>query len=309
MPLIEDGETRLVTTPPVRTRSTPLTGIGAHDTDFDHGRFLPGSTLAGRYRVIGRIGRGGMGEVYRADDLRLGQQVALKFLPEDVSNDAVRLSQFHAEVRLARQVSHPNVCRVYDIGEDEGRTFLSMEYIDGEDLSSLLRRIGRLPQDKALELSRQLCAGLAAAHERGVIHRDLKPANLMVDGEGHLRLTDFGIAALATGTGPTAGTPGYMAPELLAGEPAAVRSDIYALGLVLFELFTGKKAFAQASLAEVVRAQQETQPVSPASYVRDLDPAIDRAILRCLQRDPEDRPPTALSVSAMLPGGDPLAAA
>lgn len=308
-PIIEDGETRLVTTPPTRPRSTPRTGFSAPDTDFDHGRFLPGTTLAGRYRILGRIGRGGMGEVYQADDLRLGQQVALKFLPEEVSNDAGRLSQFHAEVRLARLVSHPNVCRVYDIGEDDGRTFLSMEYIDGEDLASLLRRIGRLPQDKALELSRQLCAGLAAAHERGVVHRDLKPGNLMIDGEGRVRLTDFGIAALAAGGGPAAGTPGYMAPELLSGAPATLRSDIYALGLVLYELFTAKKAFAHGSLAEVVRAQQETHPTSPSAYVPDLDPAIDRAILRCLRRDPEQRPASALSVSAMLPGGDPLAAA
>lgn len=307
-PLVADGETRLVTTPSLRTRGTPHTGF-TPPTDFDHGRFVPGLTLANRYRIIGRIGRGGMGEVYRADDLRLGQQVALKFLPEDLAHDASRLAQFHAEVRLARQVSHPNVCRVYDIDEDEGRTFLSMEYIDGEDLASLLRRIGRLPADKALELSRQLCAGLAAAHERGVIHRDLKPPNLMIDGEGRLRITDFGIAAVVTAGAPAAGTPGYMAPELLMGAPPTVQSDLYALGLVLYELFTGRKAFAQSSLAEIVRAQQDTQPTAPTAYVRDLDPAVERTILRCLNRDPAQRPASALSVSAMLPGGDPLAAA
>ncbi len=296
--------------PTPRVRSTPATTpFTTPGTDFGHGRFVPGDLLAGRYRIIGRIGRGGMGEVYRADDLRLGQQVALKFLPDEVAQDAPRLAQFHAEVRLARQVSHPNVCRVYDVDEDAGRTFLSMEYIDGEDLASLLRRIGRLPQDKALELSRQLCAGLAAAHERGVIHRDLKPANLMIDGEGRIRIADFGIAALSASAGPAAGTPGYMAPELLAGAPATVRSDIYALGLVLYELFTGKRAYGQNSLAELVRAQQDSQPTSPTVHVRDLDPAIERTILRCLQREPDRRPPNALSVSAMLPGGDPLAAA
>ena len=308
-PLTLGEETRLATTPAVRSRGTPQTGFTPATTDFDHGRFAPGAMLAGRYRVTGRIGRGGMGEVYRADDLRLGQQVALKFLPDDLAHDAMRLAQFHNEVRLARQVSHPNVCRVYDIGEDAGHTFLSMEYIDGEDLGSLLRRIGRLPADKALELSRQLCAGLAAAHERGVIHRDLKPANLMIDGEGRLRITDFGIAALTSAGSPSAGTPGYMAPELLAGAPAMVRSDLYALGLVLYELFTGKKAFAQGSLAEIVRAQQDTQPTAPSAYVRDFDPVIERAILRCLQREPSERPASALAVSAMLPGGDPLAAA
>jgi len=151
-------------------------------SDSDHGRFVPGTLLLGRYRILGLLGRGGMGEVYRADDLKLGQTVALKFLPPDLAQDAGRLARFHAEVRLARQVSHPSVCRVYDLGDLDGQPFLSMEYIDGEDLSTLLRRIGRLPEDKATEVARQICAGLAAAHERGVVHRDLKPGNVMIDG-------------------------------------------------------------------------------------------------------------------------------
>jgi serine/threonine-protein kinase len=163
---------------------------------ISQGRFAPGALVGGRYRVIGMLGKGGMGEVYRADDLRLGQPVALKFLPEGLSNDPVRLAQFHNEVRIARQVSHPNVCRVYDIGEADGLLYLSMEYVDGEDLASSLRRIGRFPEDKATEISRQLCAGLAAAHLRGVIHRDLKPANVMLDGAGRVRMMDFGLAAV-----------------------------------------------------------------------------------------------------------------
>ena len=138
-----------------------------------------------------------MGEVYRADDLKLGQAVALKFLPKAVSGDEALLARFHAEVRLARQVSHPNVCRIYDIGEIEGRHFLSMEYVDGEDLASLLKRIGHLPVDKAVDIARQLCAGLHAAHEKGVLHRDLKPANVMLDGRGRVRITDFGLAVAA----------------------------------------------------------------------------------------------------------------
>jgi serine/threonine-protein kinase len=157
---------------------------------------------------------GGMGEVYRADDLRLGQPVALKFLPATLERDPVRLAQFHNEVRLSRQIAHKNVCRMYDIGEADGLPFLTMEYVDGEDLSTLLRRIGRLPEDKALDIARQLCAGLAAAHERGVLHRDLKPANVMIDGHGQVRVTDFGLAAISGQVDQVrVGTPAYMAPE------------------------------------------------------------------------------------------------
>src|SRR5271155_5293667 len=162
---------------------------------LSEGRFLPGRLLAGRYRIVALLGRGGMGEVYRADDLTLGQPVALKFLPEEASRDENLLERFRNEVRIARRVSHPNVCRVYDVGEVDGNTFFTMEYVDGEDLASLLRRIGRLPQDKAIEIARRLCAGLAAAHEKGVLHRDLKPANIMIDGRGQARITDFGLAA------------------------------------------------------------------------------------------------------------------
>src|SRR2546423_1248135 len=182
----------------------------------DEGRFVPGTLLGGRYRIIGLLGRGGMGEVYRATDLTLGQSVALKFLPEEASRNQRLLERFHGEVRVARLVSHPNVCRVYDIGEIEGLPFISMEYIDGEDLASLLTRIGRLPSDKAIETARKLCAGLAAAHDRGVIHRDLKPQNIMMNKRGEVVIMDFGLAPIADPlTGPEArpGTPPYCSPH------------------------------------------------------------------------------------------------
>src|SRR5687767_10517863 len=281
-----------------------LTSSGA----IDHGRFEPGTLLGGRYRIIGRLGRGGMGEVYRADDLKLGQPVALKFLPPDVDRDPARLTQLHTEVRMARQVSHPNVCRVYDVGEFEGHTFLSMEYVDGEDLASLLRRIGRFPQDRAIELARQICAGLAAAHDRGVVHRDLKPANIMLDGSGRIRITDFGLAG-ATGEILRAGTPAYMAPEQLAGGEVTPRSDIYALGLVLYELFTGRRALDAATMAELIAKREQAAITLPTDIVRDLDEGIERVIMRCLEPDPARRPGSALAVAAALPGGDPLAAA
>ena len=270
-----------------------------------HGRFLPGTTVANRYRIVGLLGRGGMGEVYRADDLKLGQQVALKFLPRKFMEDAGHVERLLDEVRMARKVGHPNVCRVWDIGEAAGQHYVSMEYVDGEDLGSLLRRIGRLPKDKAVEISRQLCAALAAAHDEGVLHRDLKPANIMLDGRGRVKLTDFGLAAVAE---VRAGTPIYMAPEQLAGEEVSTRSDLYALGLVLHELFTGERVFSATDVEDLKR-QHERSMSGSLTTTSDLDPAVDRVIQRCLQPDPTDRPRSALVVAAGLPGADPLAAA
>src|SRR5262245_4764269 len=269
-------------------------------------RFTPGAIIAGRYRLVALLGRGGMGEVYRADDLTLDHPVALKFLPEGTVV-AARLAQFHNELRIARQVSHKNVCRLYDLGEADGRRFLTMEYVDGEDLASLVRRIGRLPQDKAIEIARQLCAGIAAAHDKGVLHRDLKPANVMLDGEGQVRITDFGLAVAAGDANAVrAGTPQYMAPEQLSGQAATIKSDIYALGLVLFEIFTGKRAYDAKTLQDLMQLH-EAGVTTPSSMVRDLDPAVERVILRCLERDPGRRPGTALAVAAALPGANPLA--
>ncbi len=257
-------------------------------------------------------GRGGMGEVYRAEDLTLGQLVAIKFLPASLAQDASTLARFHSEVRIARQVSHPNVCRVFDIGDADGTPFLSMEYVDGEDLASVVRRIGRLSPDKATEIARQICAGLAAAHERGVVHRDLKPANVMLDGAGKIRITDFGLAGIAAsiqGADIRAGTPAYMAPEQLAGKEVTAKSDIYSLGLILYEILTGKRAFEASTLPELIKLREQGTITNPSTLVRDLDPLIERVILRCLENDPAKRPASALQIAAALPGGDPLAAA
>ena len=299
---MSDDQTRKYTTP----RAVSFDSI-------DDARFVPGTILADRYRIVGLLGKGGMGEVYRADDLKLSQPVALKFLPDRYLSDGAALARFHREVRVARQVTHRNVCRVYDIGEVDGKHFLSMEYIKGEELSSLLRRIGRLPSDKALQIARQICAGLAAAHENGILHRDLKPSNVMIDGDGNARLTDFGIAGLAEEIRDdevSAGTPAYMAPEQLDGKPPTVRSDIYSLGLVLYELFTGKRAFDASTLDELIKLRRsDSTPSTPTSIVKDLDPVIEKVIDRCIQKDPARRPGSALQVSAALPGGDPIAAA
>jgi len=252
-----------------------------------------------------------MGEVYRADDLKLGQAVALKFLPAHLEVQSDRLQRFFAEVRLSRQVTHPNVCRIYDVGEVDGQHFISMEFVDGEDLASLERRIGRLPETKALEVARQLCAGLAAAHNQGILHRDLKPSNIMLDGRGRVRITDFGLAALADrvpGAEIQSGTPAYMAPEQIRGENVSVRSDIYSLGLVLYELFTGRPARRADNFADLLR-QHDTPPPAPTSIVRDVNPAVARIIMQCLAVNPQDRPESALVVAAALPGGNLLAEA
>ena len=267
--------------------------------------------LVERYRILGILGRGGMGMVYRADDLKLGQTVALKFLPASFTQDASRVERFRAEVRMARQVSHPNVCRVYDIGEVDGHSFLTMEYVDGEDLATLLNRIGRLPAKKALEIAHELCAGLAAAHVRQVIHRDLKPANIMIDGRGHARITDFGLAVgTADSTeGEVAGTPAYMAPESFEGKPATVQSDLYSLGVVLFELYTGNRPWEASKVSDWRTKHFREQPTPPSKLAPEIDSAVERVILRCLEKAPASRPRSVLQIAAALPGGNPLAAA
>ena len=292
-------------------RFCPSCGTPVGATAPEEGRFRAGALFANRFRIVGSLQHGGMGEVYRAHDLELGQPVALKFLTALRSDERAR-ARLRTEVRLARQIAHPNVCRVYDIGEAHGELYLSMEFVDGEDLSALLKRIGRLPTEKGVEIARKLCAGLAAAHARGVLHRDLKPSNIMIDGHGEVRIVDFGLAAVADQLDAAdvgSGTPAYMAPEQLAGREATQQSDLYALGLVLYEVFTGRPAFEARDIQELLRLR-ESQPVAtPSTLIPDLDHRIERAILRCLEPDPQLRPASALAISGSLPGGDPLAEA
>ena len=283
----------------------PSSSQPASHPSRDEGRFASGTLIAERYGIISLLGCGGMGEVFLADDLTLGQPVALKFLPDSMIDKSM-LERFCNEVRIARPISHPNVCRVYDIGETNNHVFLSMEYVDGEDLSSLLRRSGRLAGDKALEISRKICAGLVAAYDNGVLHRDLKPSNIMLDGRGEVRIMDFGLAGLAHDIEDVrSGTP---APEQLAGKEVTARSDIYALGLVIYELFTGKPAFEGHTYDEIMRVRRESSLHRPFILVGDLDPAVEMVILRCLDEEPENRPSSALIISAALPGGEYLIA-
>jgi len=292
-------------------RFCPSCGTPIDAAIAEEGRFRAGALFANRFRIVAALRPGGMGEVYRAHDLQLGQPVALKFLKVFRSDEGAR-ARLRTEVRLARQIAHPNVCRVYDIGEAQGELYLTMEFVDGEDLAALIRRIGRLPTDKAVEIARKLCAGLAAAHAKGVLHRDLKPANIMIDGDGEVRIMDFGLAVVADqleAADARSGTPAYMAPEQLAGREVTRQSDLYALGLVLYEMFTGRPAFEAKDLQELLRLRESHPVATPSTLIPDLDNRIERAILRCLEPDPQLRPATALSISASLPGGDPLAEA
>jgi serine/threonine protein kinase len=260
----------------------------------------PGVLLAGRYRVVAALGQGGMGQVYRADDLTLEQPVALKFFPGPFPSSGA-VGRLYHEVRMARRIAHPNICRVFDILETDGDAIITMEFVDGENLDALSRRVGRLAPEKALDVARQICAGLAAAHEAGVLHRDLKPGNIMLDGRGKVRITDFGLASRPGETEGTVsgGTPLYMAPEQIAGRPASVQSDIYTLGLVLYELFAGKRMFEVVTSVGGLRSDQRSTLLS--STPAHLHAAVRQVIWRCLEPDPAGRPASAAKVMQALP--------
>lgn len=253
--------------------------------------FSAGEVFAGRFRMIARVGRGGMGDVWRADDLVLETPVALKLIR---SADSLVRARILQEVRLARQITHPSVCRVFDVGEAGERIFYSMEFVRGEDLAALLKRSGRLTSERVLEIARQLCAGLAAAHAQGVLHRDLKPANVLIDQEGRVQITDFGIAVTSSDTEPHApiGTLGYMAPEQLeAGAPLTERTDLYALGVVLYELVTGQSHGTSRS---------EDTSAQLSRLAPGIHPQLKRIIIQATARDPQARPSTALEMAAAL---------
>lgn len=269
----------------------------------------PGTIIAGRYRIVSRLGVGGMGIVYRAEDLTLSQAVALKFLPPAVAANSVWLARFRNEARLARSITHPNVCRVHDIAKADGEHFITMEFVPGEDLAHLLRRIGRLSPAKAVDIARQICFGLAAAHRAGVLHRDLKPANIMLDADGNARITDFGIAGLSGHIAAgeiRAGTPAYMAPEQITGRDVTSQSDLYALGLVLYELFSGCPAFQATCLDEYLQLHENATPRPLSEIVTDLPDKVEEIVNRCVEKNPNERPKSAMHVAAALPGTDVL---
>ena len=267
-------------------------------------RFSPGDMIAAqRYKILEPLGGGGAGEVYRAHDQIMDQDVALKFLALGQTGNARTRSRFVSEVATAREVAHPNVVRVYDIGQlADGEVFISMEFIDGEDLASLLHRSCGISREKTVQIARELCAGLGAAHEHGVLHRDLKPSNIVIDRDGHVHITDFGIAAFvptAADELPLAGTPAFMAPGLFQHKQPSIQSDLYALGIVLYEIATGKEPFGGVP-ADGLQAAAKLIP--PSVLCPEMEPALERAILQCLEKDPSRQPESAKAVAALLPG-------
>ncbi len=256
------------------------------------GDLSPGELLDGRYKIVAMVGEGGMGQVYLAEDQVLGQPIALKLLPAAMAERAGTLESFLAEVRHSREVSHPNVARVHDIGTFEGRHFLTMEFVDGETLERLIRRIGNLPNEKAAQIALEICAALTEVHRKGVLHRDLKPANVMIDGDGHVRLTDFGLAVLEAQGSDAAmgGTPAYMAPEDLRGAAPSISGEVFALGLVLCELYSGERVMGGRAVDELRREHSSGAPERSVEVLRERAPRVASILARCLAPEPRDRP-------------------
>jgi len=266
-----------------------------------------GSTFAGRYQIIEELGKGGMGKVYRVLDKKLNEEIALKLIKPEIASDKETIGRFSNELKLARKISHRNVGRMYELMEDEGIHFITMEYVAGEDLKSFIRRSRQLAVGTAVAIGRQVCEGLAEAHRLGVIHRDLKPSNIMIDKEGNVRIMDFGIArSLAakgiTGAGIIIGTPEYMSPEQVEGKEADQRSDIYSLGIILFEMLTGHLPFQGDTPLSVAVKQKSERPPDPKSLNAQIPDDLSRIILKCLEKSKEKRFQSADEVQTELAG-------
>ncbi|MBN2408379.1 MAG: protein kinase, partial [Candidatus Aminicenantes bacterium] len=253
-----------------------------------------GSAFAGRFEVIEELGTGGMGKVYRVFDKKIDEEVALKLLKPEIAADRGTLERFRNELKLARRISHRHVCRMFDLSEEAGTSFITMEYVSGEDLKSFIRRVGHLPVGKAVSIASQVAEGLAEAHRLNVVHRDLKPQNIMIDRDGNARIMDFGIARSLkgkgiTGAGVMIGTPEYMSPEQVEGREADPRADIYALGVILFEMLTGRVPFAGDTPLSVALKQKTEVPPDPIAINPQIPEELGRLILRCLEKDREKR--------------------
>src|ERR1700677_4007601 len=262
------------------------------------------AALGQRYAILGAAGNRSMGNVYNARDRETGETVALKLLKPEIASDQAMMDRFKNELLFARKITHKNVCRVYEFNRAAGIAYTSMEFVEGESLRSVLNRFGALTQKKAKDLALQICSGLKEAHAQGIVHRDLKPENVMIDGSGNLKIMDFGIArsmeAVTRQTGAMVGTPAYMAPEQVSGSPVDYRTDIYSLGLMLYEMFTGKPAFSAENAIAVALKQMREDPPRPGEVEPSIPLPIERAILRCLEKSPEKRFQTVAALESAL---------
>jgi serine/threonine protein kinase len=251
------------------------------------------AALGQRYDILDAAGHGSMGNVYKARDRETGETVALKLLKPEIASDQQMMDRFKNELLFARKITHKNVCRVHEFNRLGGIAYTSMEFVEGESLRSVLNRFGGLPLRKGIDLAQQMCSGLKEAHAQGIVHRDLKPENVMIDERGNVKIMDFGIArsmeSLTRMTGAMVGTPAYMAPEQVAGKPVDYRTDIYSLGLMLYEVFTGAQAFTAENAVAVALKQLRESPVPPHEIDPGIPVPIERAILKCLEKEPEKR--------------------
>ncbi len=264
-----------------------------------------GSTFAGRYEIIEELGKGGMGKVYRVEDKKIKQEVALKLIKPEIASDKKTIERFSNELKTARMISHPNVCRMFDLGEEKGKHYITMEYISGEDLKSFIRRARQLTTGTAINIAKQVCEGLSEAHRLGVVHRDLKPQNIMIDKEGNARIMDFGIARSLTGKGITGagvmiGTPEYMSPEQVDGKDPDQRSDIYSLGIILYEMVTGRIPFEGDTAFSIGVKQKSEMPRNPRELNSQIPDDLSQLILRYLEKDKEKRPQSAVELRSEL---------
>jgi hypothetical protein len=267
------------------------------------------AALSVRYEILGEAGHGSMGNVYKARDRETGETVALKLLKPEIASDQAMMDRFKNELLFARKITHKNVCRVYEFNRVAGIAYTSMEFVEGESLRSVLNRFGGLPQRKATDLALQICSGLKEAHAQGIVHRDLKPENVMIDAQGNVKIMDFGIArSMEAGTrltGSMVGTPAYMAPEQVAGKPVDYRTDIYSLGLMLYEMFTGAPAFTADNSIAVALKQMNEEPPAPHEIEPNIPVATERAILKCLEKDPAKRFQSIADLESNLHSGVP----